>query len=102
MRNYQTKPIYIFGGFGLLSVALGAVLSAYVLYEKFVLKVWVHRNPLFQIAIMFSLMGVQFLVLGLIAEIMVRTYFEAQDKTAYLIAETAGFDDGESTQAQTG
>jgi glycosyltransferase involved in cell wall biosynthesis len=93
MRHYQTKPIYIFGGLGLFSGMFGVLLSGYVLYEKFFLMVWVHRNPLFQIAMMFILMGVQFLVLGLIAEIMVRTYFESQNKTAYLIADRAGFDD---------
>ena len=93
MQRYQTKPIYIFGGVGLLSLLASGVLYAWVLYEKLVEGVWVHKNPLFLIGMMFTLMGVQFLVLGLIAEIMVRTYFESQDKTAYVVAGTAGFDE---------
>ena len=92
MRNYQTKPIYIFGGIGLSLFLLGCVLCVYVLYEKIFLHIWVHDEPWFQVALMFVVMGVQFLVLGLIAEVMVRTSFESQDKTAYLIADKAGFD----------
>jgi glycosyltransferase involved in cell wall biosynthesis len=97
MRNYQTKPIYIFGGIGLSLFSLGCLLCVYVLYEKFFLGIWVHNEPWFQVALMCLVMGVQFLVLGLIAEIMVRTYFESSDKTAYLIADKAGFDDHPST-----
>jgi len=92
LQRYQSKPIHIFGGVGLLSLLASGILYAVVLYEKLVEGVWVHRNPLFLIAMMFTLMGVQFLVLGLIAEIIVRTYFESQDKTAYVVAGTAGFD----------
>jgi glycosyltransferase involved in cell wall biosynthesis len=92
MRNYQTKPIYIFGGIGLSLFSLGCLLCVYVLYEKIFLGIWVHNEPWFQVALMFLVMGVQFLVLGLIAEIMVRTYFESRDKTAYLIADRAGFE----------
>jgi glycosyltransferase involved in cell wall biosynthesis len=99
MRNYQTKPIYIFGGIGVSLFTLGCLLCVYVLYEKLFLGIWVHDEPWFQVALMFLVMGVQFVVLGLIAEVMVRTYFESQDKTAYLIADRAGFDrDGEGVR----
>lgn len=93
MRHYQTKPIYIFGGVGVLSLIVSGGLYAIVLYEKISEGIWVHRNPLFLIGMMFTLMGVQFLVLGLIAEIMIRTYFESQGKATYLITEAAGFDE---------
>jgi len=92
MTSFQTKPIYVFGGGGLALMGLGFVTSMVVLWQKFADGVWVHRNPLFLIAIMFTVMGVQFLGIGLIAEIMVRTYFESQHKTAYSISETANFD----------
>jgi hypothetical protein len=94
MRSFQTKPIYVFGGGGLALIALGFAASTVVLWQKFADGVWVHRNPLFLIAIMFVVTGVQFLGIGLIAEIMVRTYFESQHKTAYSISETANFDRG--------
>ena len=91
MRGYQTKPIYVFGGTGLLLGFAGVLLSAIVLVQKFVFGVWVHLNPLFIISMIFSVMAVQFLVLGLLAEIMVRTYFESQHKPTYLIGGKIGF-----------
>ena len=97
MRGYQTKPIYVFGGGGLALGFAGALLSLVVLYQKFVGGVWVHRNPLFIISMIFSVMAVQFLVLGLLAEIMVRTYFESQHKTSYLIGDRLGWEPEAST-----
>ena len=91
MRGYQTKPIYVFGGTGLVLGFGGVLLSAVVLYDKLVKGIFVHRNPLFIISMIFSVMAVQFLVLGLLAEIMVRTYFESQHKPAYLIGSKIGF-----------
>jgi len=91
MRRYQTKPIYVFGGLGALMVLAGFVLSAFVLYEKLVDGAWVHRNPLFLIAVTCSLMGVQSIGTGILAELIVRAHFESQKKTAYAIASRAGF-----------
>jgi hypothetical protein len=91
MRGYQTKPIYVFGGIGLALGAASALLSAFVLYQKLAYGVWVHRNPLFTLSMMLSVISVQFLALGLLAEIVVRTYFESQRKPAYLIGESLGF-----------
>jgi glycosyltransferase involved in cell wall biosynthesis len=92
LRRYQSKPVYVFGGMGLAVLSLGAALSAVVLWEKIEMGVWVHRNPLFLIAITCVLMGVQFLGTGILAETIMRTYFESQDKTAYSVAKRAGFD----------
>ena len=91
MRGFQTKPIYLFGGLGMLLGTIAMALAALVLWEKFARGVWVHRNPLFILSMIFSVMAVQFLMLGLLAEILVRTYFESQDKPAYLIGERVGF-----------
>ncbi len=93
MRGYQTKPIYVFGGAGLAMFAGSGLVSAYVLYQKWVLGAWVHKNPLFILAVMLALMGMQALGTGLIAEVNVRTYFESLGKPAYSIAETLGFDE---------
>lgn len=93
LRGYQTKPIYVFGTLGMAMFGTGTLLSAYVLWEKYDEGVWVHRNPLFMVAIMLFLMAFQFVGTGILAEVIVRTYFESQDKTAYTIASRAGFDD---------
>jgi glycosyltransferase involved in cell wall biosynthesis len=91
MRRYQTKPIYLFGGLGALMFGAGFLLSGLVLYEKLSEGVWVHRNPLFLISITCALMGMQSIGTGILAELIVRTYFESQGKTAYSIASRAGF-----------
>ena len=91
MRRYQTKPIYLFGGLGVLMFSAGFLLSAVVLYEKWSEGVWVHRNPLFLISITCALMGMQSIGTGILAELIVLTYFESQGKTAYSIASRAGF-----------
>jgi len=92
LRGYQTKPIYVFGTLGMMMFGTGTLLAAYVLWEKYDEGVWVHRNPLFMVAIMLFLMAFQFVGTGILAEVIVRTYFESQDKTAYTIASRAGFD----------
>ena len=91
MRRYQTKPIYLFGGLGVLMFAAASVLSGVVLYEKIADGAWVHRNPLFLISITCALMGMQSIGTGILAELIVRTYFESQGKTAYSIASRSGF-----------
>lgn len=98
MRGYQTKPIYVFGGVGVAMLTAGFGTAAFVLYEKLALDIWVHKNPLFLVAILLSVVGVQFIGIGLIAEIIVRTYFESTDKTAYSVVERFGFDVPEPPQ----
>ncbi|MDB4933646.1 MAG: hypothetical protein JWP87_618 [Labilithrix sp.] len=92
LRGYQTKPIYVFGTLAMIMFAAGTLIAGYVLFEKLDEGIWVHRNPLFMISIMLFLMAFQFLGTGILAEVIVRTYFESQDKTAYTIASRAGFD----------
>ncbi len=90
-RRYQTKPIYVFGGAGFAMLGTSVALASYVLYQKLALDVWVHRNPLFSLAAFSALLGVQSLGMGLLAEIIVRTYFESQGRSPYPIAERLGF-----------
>lgn len=92
MRRYQTKPIYVFGGIGVLMLFAGACAAGYVLWEKLSEGIWVHRNPLFILAVMFTLVGVQLLGTGLVAELVIRTYYESQGKRAYFIASRSGFE----------
>jgi hypothetical protein len=91
MRRYQSKPIYVFGGAGIVMFFLAAASSGVVLYEKYADGAWVHRNPLFLISILCILVGIQFLGIGILAEIIVRIYFEQQGRRPYAIASRAGF-----------
>lgn len=89
-RSFQTKPIYVFGGAGVGLLGIAGLLAGLVMYQKFAYATWVHRNPLFMISVMCTLMASQLIGLGLLAEIMVRTYFESQAKHAYPITDTLG------------
>jgi hypothetical protein len=101
MRGYQTKPIYLFGGAGLVLGVMSVVLAGYVLYEKLAWDIFVHRNPLFILAVIMAVIGVQFLVLGLLAEILVRTYFESGERASYHIRKRINFDAREDDAAST-
>lgn len=90
MQSFQTKPIYIFGGTGAGMIGLSALLSAFVLWERLAQGIYVHRNPLFLVGILLFITGVQMLSVGLLAEIIIRTYFESRGRPAYAIAEVLG------------
>jgi len=85
--SFITKPIYVFGGTGGLLVFLSGVLALYTLYQKFAFKAYVHRNPLFVIAVFFGLAGLQFLLMGLLGELLIRIYFDRTERTPYVVKE---------------
>ncbi len=85
LGSYSTKPMYLFGSLGLLSFLGGSLLSAITLYQKFFEAVKAHRNPLLLLAIFFFTAGLQFILFGLVAELLMRTYHESQDKPIYLL-----------------
>ncbi len=85
LGNYSTKPMYLFGGLGLLSFAGGSLASFLTLYQKFFEGVKAHRNPVLLISFFLFIVGVQFILFGLVAEMIARTYHEAQDKPIYIL-----------------
>ena len=93
MDAYMAKPIYLFGGGGALMGGMGTLAAAYTLYRKFHDGVFVKDQPLFQISIFFLLVGFQLLLLGLLAEILIRVYFDIKDKPSYFVRDTIGFAD---------
>ncbi|OWK36625.1 glycosyltransferase family 2 protein [Fimbriiglobus ruber] len=91
LDSYQTRPMHLFGGLGLMLLAVGTMALAAALVMKFTTGPGMTANPLFLVGAMLELMGVQFLSLGLMGEVMTRIYFESQGKPAYLVRETRGF-----------
>jgi glycosyltransferase involved in cell wall biosynthesis len=85
LMSYSTRPLQIFGLFGLISGLVGILLLAVMSYQRLVLKVGLGNRPLLLGAILLTMLGVQFITLGLLAEIMVRAYHEATGKTIYFI-----------------
>lgn len=89
LGSFSTKPIYIFGGLGFAS-ALGAVLMGLImLYQKFFAaqELPLNRNPLLILAAVLIMSTVQFILMGLLAELLVRTYHESQNRPTYVIRE---------------
>jgi glycosyltransferase involved in cell wall biosynthesis len=87
LLSFSTKPIYVFGGLGVFSL-LGACLSGgIVLYQKFISTppLAMNRNPLLVLTAMLITTAVQFLLMGLLAELLVRTYHESQNRPTYSV-----------------
>lgn len=95
LMSFSTKPIYVFGGLGVLSM-LGASLSgAAVIYQKFISTspLAMNRNPLLVLTAMLITASIQFVLMGLLAEILVRTYHESQNRPIYVIEKIFESDD---------
>jgi hypothetical protein len=87
LGSFGTKPLYAFGMPGLASLTLGGALSALVLGQKILPpKVRANRNPLLSLSVLFSGFGMQCIMMGLLAELLMRTYHESQGKPTYVVS----------------
>ena len=101
LGSYSTKPMYFFGGVGLMSCGCGLIFALWTLYDKYINLVKAHNNPLLLLAVFLFLLGVQFVLMGLVAELVIRTYFESQGKTPYIVRQKLNCSlDAESKQTQ--
>jgi glycosyltransferase involved in cell wall biosynthesis len=90
LLSYSTRPIQIFGMMGIFSLGLGFIISVYLSFLKFVHNVALAERPLLLLAILLVMIGVQFITMGLLGELIVRTYHESQDKPIYTVREELG------------
>lgn len=88
--SFETRPMHLFGVVGLISMGLGAASFAGTLLMKYN-GCDMSGNPLLLLSGMLGLVGVQFLSLGLLGEMMARTYYESQGKSPYAVREVHGF-----------
>ena len=93
LSDYSQKPIYVFGGFGLFSHFLALITFAAMVYFKFWGGKTFIETPLPMVVVLFVLMGFISMLLGLIAELVVRTYHESQNKSTYIVRNTINIDD---------
>ena len=96
MAEYHTKPIYVFGTFGIIAFLLAMIAGIWAV----VLKVYGTSfilTPLPVITVVMLAISVQFFLMGLLAELLVRTYHESQDKAIYAVREKVGFPPGSNT-----
>ncbi|WP_339874819.1 glycosyltransferase family 2 protein [uncultured Algoriphagus sp.] len=83
-QKYFQRPIHLFGGIGIIAFLIGLLINFYLLILKIMGEdIW--GRPIMILGFILVLGGIQFITTGIIAEIIVRTYFESQDKTTYSI-----------------
>lgn len=85
LRNFGTRPIHIFGGIGIVSGALGVVVGLYLTVLKLAYGQNIGDRPLLLLAVLLVILGVNFLSMGFLGELVVRSYHEAQDKPIYTV-----------------
>ena len=93
LLDYSRKPIYLFGGAGMSLIIVSTLALFALLIRRVFWGVPVLTSPFFLIAVMFVIMGFQSILMGLIAELQVRTYYESQNKQTYTVLKTMGFQD---------
>jgi glycosyltransferase involved in cell wall biosynthesis len=94
MLDYANRPLRIFGAVGLGMVALGALLGIYLTVIKLALGQDIGNRPLLLLAVLLVILGVQTISMGLLAEMVMRTYHEVQNKPIYVIRESLDGPDG--------
>jgi glycosyltransferase involved in cell wall biosynthesis len=95
MHSYLTRPMHVLGTAGLVSMGLGCVSLLATLWMKYVHNppVFLTGNPLLLLSMMLELVGVQMISMGLLGEVLSRTYFESQGKSAYLVRTALNLDE---------
>ncbi len=83
--SYASKPIYLFGGAGSFLMVVSAMTMLYLFVRRLFFFVGIANSPLLQLSVLFFILGFQSILLGLIAELLVRTYHESQRKPTYTI-----------------
>lgn len=90
MKKFLTRPMHVFGLFGLLSIVLGTLLGGYLTFVKVFLGESIGNRPLLILAVVLLVAGVQLFSFGLLAELLMRTYHESQGKPIYRVREVVG------------
>ena len=85
LLTYMGRPMQLFGLAGLASGGIGFLMGLYLTLLKFITGADIGNRPLLSLAILLMILGVQFLVMGLLGELLIRTYYEVQDKPIYVI-----------------
>ena len=85
MKRFLTRPMHVFGFWGLASIAVGVVISLYLLWEKLIANADIGNRPLLMVAVLALIAGVQLFCFGLLAELQMRTYHESQGRPIYRV-----------------
>lgn len=84
LKRFRHKPMHLFGGWGVLSLAVGVLILLYLLVEK-ILGHDIADRPLLMLGLILFMAGLQLVALGILSEMHMRTYYESQDKKPYRV-----------------
>jgi hypothetical protein len=87
LLSYSTRPSHVFGPIGILSGGLGFLIAMYLTLQKLVYGMEIGGRPLLLLAILLIFIGFQFITMGLLGELLARTYHEAQDRPVFVVRE---------------
>ncbi len=103
LLDYSTRPLQFFGLLGMGGAGLGSLLGCFLAYEKFYQHkaIMAEHGPLMLLAVALFISGVQFMSMGLLGEIIARTYYESQNKPIYALREVKSHrkEMGDSTES---
>jgi len=85
LQSFATRPIHAFGPIGLALGAIGFIIALYLSFDKIILGHSIGSRPLLLLSVLLIILGVQILVMGLLAEVLARTYHESQGKPIYTV-----------------
>jgi glycosyltransferase involved in cell wall biosynthesis len=86
--RFRTRPMYVFGSIGFGMLGLGFVTSVLMLVHKFVDNISIVRSPLLMVTAVVIILAFNFFLMGIIAELVMRTYYESQSKVSYYVRKT--------------
>lgn len=87
LLSYSTRPLHLFGIPGIISFFTGFVIGAYLSIQRLVFGMGIGDRPLLLLAVLLIFLGVQFITMGLLGEVITRVYYEVQNKPRYAIRE---------------
>jgi dolichol-phosphate mannosyltransferase len=94
LATFAQKPMYIFGGIGLMSFAVSGASGLWALYLKYFAEISFVQTPLPLLFVMTAITGAMCILMGLLAELMTRTYHESQDKAIYSVGAARNIETG--------
>ena len=94
LSDFSTKPIYFFGGFSLVCFLVSSLFALWSVYLKIFRNIDLDGTPLLIFSAVFIIVSVQFLLMGILADLVMRTYFESQNKKTYQIKESVNLEHG--------
>ena len=83
-QKYSARPIHLFGGMGIFMSLLGVATGLYLVYLKFTQGIAIANRPLLLLAVLLVVLGIQFIIFGLIADILVKMYYSGNKRNYYI------------------